>query len=615
LSVVLSNCKLRLLHLCTPSFTTGKYDAPDRLFHSIDQCFASILINPADIKESIPQFYDPKAGIDILLNLRGLQLGITQTGTIIDDVKLPKWAKSPKDFLKKNRKALESNYCTHNLPSWIDLIFGAKARGEKAFNADNLFHPTAYLSPQDLEEMDSEAEKMQAELQATEFGICPDVLFSSLHPRKADDDVPNSAFLAPDDGRALIQEIGEVDKKEDEQWERVNRALKYAQPKIDDLKNMRREGDGKDNTDTLVEKDTIQVDANDFRVDNEKTLQPSTSNILLSGSGESFRVEDSISGTRTFGSAGDKGSSKVLPQQTPSLSSNIYEDEGWSLKHIISKQMHGGAVSGCHLSLGSSSFVTTTSLDGGIKVHMLPNAEGNDPKRRSFSSAPRLGRYPTPQKTESNIQQHKFHEFRSHQSSDPLACLEYVSDDKGGNIAFAGGHDDVILAYGINSACALASVYSHRDAVTGLVLVTNPHADQGTHIMISSSLDATVKLWNVFISDGESVKISKEPFDELYDADASVDCVDALDIPGVGLAVAAGGTNGSIVVWLCTIAGGKLCSFLKYIITSILLEYRVQGHEHSQTSFYLLKINRENSFVSKRGKARTRTLLVYEVVK
>ena len=552
------------MHFASYSFdlplSTGKYDAPDRLFHSIDQCFASILINPADIKESIPQFYDPKAGVDILLNLRGLQLGITQTGTIIDDVKLPKWAKSPKDFLKKNRKALESDHCTNNLPSWIDLIFGAKARGEKAFNADNLFHPTAYLTSQDLEEMDSEAEKIQAELQATEFGICPDVLFSSLHPRKNDHNVPNSAFLAPDDGRALIQGDGEVDKKEDEQWEPLNRVLKYAQPetKIDSLKNIGSKGDDEGNTDILYEKEMVQVDANDFRVDNDGALQPSTSNILLSGSGVSSRAEDSISGTRIFGSMGEKDTSKVPPQRTPSLSSNISEAEvGWKLKPIISKQMHGGAVSGCHLSLGTSSYVTTTSLDGGLMVHMLPSSQGNDSRRRSFTSAPRLGRYPTPQKAESSIQQHKFHEFRSHHSADPLACLAYVSDGNGGNIAFAGGHDDVILAYGINSACALASVYSHRDAVTGLVFVANTKADQGTHIMISSSLDATVKLWNVFISDGESVKISKEPFDELYDADSSVDCVDALNIPGVGLAVAAGGTDGSLVVWLWTMDGGK----------------------------------------------------------
>lgn len=137
------------------------------MFQSIEKSFASLLENQADIKESIPQFYDTKGGVDFLLNTRGLQLGITQNGHIIDDVELPKWAKSPKDFVKKNRQALESDYCTKYLPSWIDLIFGVKARGEQALEANNLFHPTSYVSPIEYQRM-AGAEKFQAELQATE---------------------------------------------------------------------------------------------------------------------------------------------------------------------------------------------------------------------------------------------------------------------------------------------------------------------------------------------------------------------------------------------------------------------------------------------------------------
>ena len=55
----------------------------------------------------------------------------------IDNVILPKWANSPKDFLEKMRKALESDYVSDNLNMWIDLIFGYKQRGEEAIKSFN----------------------------------------------------------------------------------------------------------------------------------------------------------------------------------------------------------------------------------------------------------------------------------------------------------------------------------------------------------------------------------------------------------------------------------------------------------------------------------------------
>eukprot|EP00560_Eucampia_antarctica_P002686 CAMPEP_0197831006 /NCGR_PEP_ID=MMETSP1437-20131217/7608_1 /TAXON_ID=49252 ORGANISM="Eucampia antarctica, Strain CCMP1452" /NCGR_SAMPLE_ID=MMETSP1437 /ASSEMBLY_ACC=CAM_ASM_001096 /LENGTH=236 /DNA_ID=CAMNT_0043433731 /DNA_START=319 /DNA_END=1026 /DNA_ORIENTATION=- len=164
----------------------GKFDTSDRLFYSMDHCFNCLLTNPADIKESIPEFYDPIAGSDFLINTRGLQLGTTQTSIHVNDVILPPWAKSPKDFLKKNRRALESEYCTKTLPRWIDLIFGAKSRGIRAKESMNLFHSSAYLCPTDLESLPTSQERIQAELQATEFGIVPDLLFCEEHPSKND---------------------------------------------------------------------------------------------------------------------------------------------------------------------------------------------------------------------------------------------------------------------------------------------------------------------------------------------------------------------------------------------------------------------------------------------
>jgi WD40 repeat protein len=74
--------------------------------------------------------------------------------------------------------------------------------------------------------------------------------------------------------------------------------------------------------------------------------------------------------------------------------------------------------------------------------------------------------------------------------------------------------------------------------------------------MISCSLDATVKLWNIRMKENDKVDIEKEPFEELYDSDSPVECVDALNIPGAGIMVAAGASDGSLTVWMY-VDGGK----------------------------------------------------------
>jgi factor associated with neutral sphingomyelinase activation len=124
------------------------------------------------VKELIPEFFDQDC-FDFLINSKGLQLGTLQNGERVNDVLLPSWAKSAKSFLKQNRAALESDYCTQHLPKWIDLIFGASSRGSGAKAAKNLFHPMAYLGPDEVDAIPSPEGRAQAELQSTEFGIVP----------------------------------------------------------------------------------------------------------------------------------------------------------------------------------------------------------------------------------------------------------------------------------------------------------------------------------------------------------------------------------------------------------------------------------------------------------
>ena len=175
----------------------GKFDVPDRLFFSMESTHESVLSNNADLKELIPEFYDPDC-FDFLINSKGLQLGNLQTGERVDDVVLPSYAKSAKDFLRKNRAALESDYCSVHIPKWIDLIFGVNSRGSRAKSSKNLFHPMSYLGPVDLDGLRNQDDKDRAELQATEFGVVPDKLFRKEHPGKGESWEGTEGLVVPD---------------------------------------------------------------------------------------------------------------------------------------------------------------------------------------------------------------------------------------------------------------------------------------------------------------------------------------------------------------------------------------------------------------------------------
>ena len=74
-------------------------------------------------------------------NFMKLDLGTRANGKRVDDVKLPKWAKNPIEFLRKNREALESDYVSKNIHHWIDLVFGVHQCSIEHFN---VFHPVTY---------------------------------------------------------------------------------------------------------------------------------------------------------------------------------------------------------------------------------------------------------------------------------------------------------------------------------------------------------------------------------------------------------------------------------------------------------------------------------------
>lgn len=623
----------------------GKFDSPDRMFFSIQQCFDCALTNHADVKELIPQFY---LNYDFLINAQSLQLGATQLGDRVHDVLLPPWARSARDFVKQNRKALESKYASAKLPQWIDLIFGCRSRGELAREAQNLFHPSAYLGPADLETLQSEEERFQAELQAAEFGTVPDQLFENAHPMKgkvADAEFFVSAtmgkvshgleglgehskqeaweLLEPPSSASQEENIGFTDSQE-ENTKRSTSTVSFGAAMMPTL-TMTKQSSNKptpiqntDSTDSATDEPnglitprgkakaswetsnlTVPADVGtpletqravnyrpEYALSDELMLPNTTTStqplgrrdltqyraIGLSGSGELSSRSKELS----FGAAGSVETKKNQRLESPmrSVPSKVNNDirAGWDLKMLEKKKLHNDAVSGCSLLFHvAGSYLTTVSLDGTLLVNTItfpstlasPYSAAEDLRRgftgtlsRFYASGP-----PQVEKVQSTLSA-----YRSHTASDPLACLSVTDDGYGGHLVFAGGHDDVVLAYGINSACAVASVYSHRDAVTGLdVIARSPlvqtsslWSDMATHIMVSGSWDATVKVWSVAVSAGETVSINREPLAELFDADSTIVCLSATYVPGTGVGICTGCSDGSFVVWLIHDDGTKV---------------------------------------------------------
>ena len=64
----------------------------------------------------------------------------------VGDVFLPPWAKgSAREFIRKHREALESDFVSENLHHWIDLIFGYKQRGKVGFEVESLCSSTHFV--------------------------------------------------------------------------------------------------------------------------------------------------------------------------------------------------------------------------------------------------------------------------------------------------------------------------------------------------------------------------------------------------------------------------------------------------------------------------------------
>lgn len=160
---------------------SGRFDCPDRLFYDISASWNGCMTSTSDMKELIPEFfYLP----ELLLNTNNFPLGRLQSGALVDNVKLPPWAKgSAYEFVRINRLALESEYVSKHINHWIDLIFGFKQRGSEAEAAHNIFHHLSYEGSVDLDKITDEVDRMAAESHIQNFGQTPSQLSAvAPHP-------------------------------------------------------------------------------------------------------------------------------------------------------------------------------------------------------------------------------------------------------------------------------------------------------------------------------------------------------------------------------------------------------------------------------------------------
>lgn len=160
----------------------GKFDHPDRLFSSINLSWKNCQRDTSDVKELIPEWYFLP---EMFYNSSNYKLGIRQDGAVVSDAELPPWAKTPEEFVRINRMALESEFVSCQLNHWIDLIFGYKQRGPEAIRATNVFYYLTYEGNVDLDTISDPVMREAIENQIKSFGQTPSQLLIEPHPPRS----------------------------------------------------------------------------------------------------------------------------------------------------------------------------------------------------------------------------------------------------------------------------------------------------------------------------------------------------------------------------------------------------------------------------------------------
>uniref|UniRef100_A0A3Q2YNQ3 LPS responsive beige-like anchor protein n=2 Tax=Hippocampus comes TaxID=109280 RepID=A0A3Q2YNQ3_HIPCM len=161
----------------------GKFDHADRTFSSVSRAWRNCQRDTSDVKELIPEFYYLP---EMFVNANTYNLGVMEDGTAVSDVELPPWAKTPEEFVRINRQALESEFVSCQLHQWIDLIFGYRQQGPEATRALNVFYYLTYEGAVNLSSIGDPMLREAVESQIQSFGQTPCQLLIEPHtPRSS----------------------------------------------------------------------------------------------------------------------------------------------------------------------------------------------------------------------------------------------------------------------------------------------------------------------------------------------------------------------------------------------------------------------------------------------
>ncbi|KAM9314187.1 lipopolysaccharide-responsive and beige-like anchor protein isoform 2-T2 [Pholidichthys leucotaenia] len=164
------------------NFQGGKFDHADRTFSSVSRAWRNCQRDTSDVKELIPEFYYLP---EMFVNANSYNLGVMEDSTLVSDVVLPPWAKTPEEFVRINRLALESEFVSCQLHQWIDLIFGYKQQGPEATRALNVFYYLTYEGAVNLSSINDPVLREAVESQIRSFGQTPCQLLIEPHPPRS----------------------------------------------------------------------------------------------------------------------------------------------------------------------------------------------------------------------------------------------------------------------------------------------------------------------------------------------------------------------------------------------------------------------------------------------
>lgn len=158
----------------------GSIDLPERLFSSIPNFFQMLMSIGTESWELTPEFFYQ---IEFLVNDNELDLGKIND-VPLNDVQLPKWAKTPLDFVYKHRKLLESEYVSNHIDEWINLIWGYQQRGEEAIKANNVYNENLYETAWETNEIICDDDRELIRTTLSMVGQIPPQLIKVKHPKR-----------------------------------------------------------------------------------------------------------------------------------------------------------------------------------------------------------------------------------------------------------------------------------------------------------------------------------------------------------------------------------------------------------------------------------------------